>query len=223
MNALRRCRALAFAGGWLALAVPASAHRLDEYLQATRLSIDTTRVDVEMDLTAGVALASKVFAWIDANRDGEISSVEGEAYAREVLGSCVLKVDGIAVPLTLVASRFPEFREMSLGEGTIRLRVTAKVPAAPEGHRQISFLNMHRAEVSVYLVNALVPENPRVQIADQRRDAAQHGLTLDYTVTGEGRSDRTAALLIGLAMAVCLFVRHGHTLRAFVITSDSTS
>jgi len=36
------------------LAIPptATAHRLDEYLQATRVSIDVDRVDLEIDLTA---------------------------------------------------------------------------------------------------------------------------------------------------------------------------
>jgi len=41
------------------LAIPptATAHRLDEYLQATRVSIDVDRVDLEIDLTAGTAIA----------------------------------------------------------------------------------------------------------------------------------------------------------------------
>src|ERR1035437_6464096 len=71
-------------GAWLVTLQPAAAHRVDEYLQATRLSIDIQRVDLEIDLTAGVAVASEVFAWIDTNRDGEISNAEGEAYARQM-------------------------------------------------------------------------------------------------------------------------------------------
>jgi len=35
----------------------ASAHRVDEYLQATRLSIDLDRVEVEINLTPGIDLA----------------------------------------------------------------------------------------------------------------------------------------------------------------------
>jgi hypothetical protein len=35
-------------GAYLAILPPAGAHRLDEYLQATRLSIDLNRIDVEM-------------------------------------------------------------------------------------------------------------------------------------------------------------------------------
>jgi len=215
MNLLRRL--LLFA--WLATIAPANAHRLDEYLQATRISVDLARVDLEIDLTPGVALASKVFSWIDTNRDGEISNAEGEAYAQEMLRWVVLKVDGWPVPITLVDANFPPFREMSLGMGTIRLRATARVPAAAAGRHQVSFLNMHRPESSVYLVNALVPANPRLQFADQRRDFAQHGLTLDYTVTADSPPDRTLALLVALAMAGSLFLRHRHALARVKINS----
>ena len=199
-------------GAWMVTLQPTAAHRVDEYLQATRLSIDIQRVDLEIDLTAGVAVASEVFAWIDTNRDGEISNAEGEAYARQMLGSVVLKVDGRPVPVTLVEVSFPQFRDMRLGVGTIRLRATAKVAAATAGRHQVSFLNTHRTESSVYLVNALVPVNPRIQLADQRRDRAQLGLTLDYTVMADASSDLTLLLLTGLAMATCLALRHGYSL-----------
>jgi hypothetical protein len=169
-------------------------------------------VDLEIDLTPGVALASKVFSWIDTNRDGEISNAEGEAYAREMLRSVELKVDGSPVSVALVESSFPQFRDMSLGVGTIRLRATARIPAAAAGRHEVAFLNMHRPECSVYLVNALVPANPRLQFGDQRRDIAQHGLTLEYTVIADAPSDRTFALLVGLALAGCLFLRHGNAL-----------
>ena len=89
------------------------------------------------------------------------------------------------MPVNLVDTSFPQFRDMSLGVGTIRLRATANVPAAGAGRHQVSFMNTHRTESSVYLVNALVPSNPRIQLADQRRDRAQLGLTLDYSVTGD--------------------------------------
>jgi hypothetical protein len=170
-------------------------------------------VDLEIDLTAGFAVASEVFAWIDTNRDGEVSNAEGEAYARQVLRSVVLKVDGRPVPIKLVATSFPEFRAMSLGVGTIRLRATAKVPPASAGRHQVYFLNTHRTESSVYLVNALVPANPRIQLADQRRDRAQLGLTLDYMIMADAASGRTLLLLTALMMAACLLLRWGSSLK----------
>jgi hypothetical protein len=201
MNVRRLFISFALLGISLGTSAPAGAHRLDEYLQATRLSIDIERVGLEIDLTAGVAVAPDVFAWIDTNRDGRISNPEGEAYARQMLRSVVLSVDGRPVPITLVEIRFPQFREMSLGVGTIGVRATAKISAAGAGRHQISYLNTHRSESSAYLVNALVPENPRIQLAGQRRDHAQHGLTLDYTVVADARWARTCSLLAGLAMA----------------------
>jgi hypothetical protein len=214
MNAWRPLLPFVVVCAWLATVPPAGAHRVDEYLQATRLSIDIEHVDLEIDLTAGVALASQVFAWIDTNRDGEISSAEGEAYARQMLRSVVLKVDGRPVPIRLAETSFPQFLDMSLGVGTIRLRATAKVPGLGAGRHQVSFLNMHQSESSVYLVNALVPANPRIQLADQRRDIAQHGLTLDYTITANAAPPpaRTFALLAGLVMAGWLLWRCGYAL-----------
>lgn len=191
----------------LVLIAPAGAHRMDEYLQATRLSVSLDRVDLEIDLTPGIALASRVFSWIDADQDGEISGVEGQTYARRMLDSVVLKIDGWPAPVVLLGASFPRFQEMSLGVGTIRLRAAAKIPQARAGRHQLSFLNTHRPEWSVYLINALVPENPRVQLEDQRRDRQQHGLTLDYSVAGDAPSDRTFAALLGLALAGTLFLR----------------
>jgi hypothetical protein len=202
---------------WLAMALPAAAHRLDEYLQATRLAIDMGRVDVEMDLTPGISVASNVFSWIDTNGDGRISQAEGEAYARAVLRSAVLKADGAAMPMKFEEASFPSLEEMSQGVGAIHLRATAAIPAAAPGRHQISFLNMHRPQGSVYLVNVLVPQNKRLQIGEQRRDVAQHGLTLDYTVSGDAPLDWKLTLLLGLAMAGCLFLRYGISRRRTVV------
>jgi hypothetical protein len=209
MIACRFPMSLAVLSAWLATCPLAGAHRVDEYLQATRLSVDVERVDLEIVLTPGIALASEVFTSIDTNRDGEISGAEGEAYARQMLRSVVLTVDGRTVPIALVETRYPQFRDMSLGVGTIRLRATAKVPAAGAGHHRISFLNTHRSERSVYLVNALVPANPLIQLAEQQRDRAQHRLTLDYTVAADAPSARTFALLAGLVLAGRWYLRSG--------------
>ena len=206
MTVRRLFAPLAVAVAWLAGATPAGAHRLDEYLQATRLSVDIDRVGLEIDLTAGAAVAPDVFARIDTNGDGQISDAEGEAYAHQILADVVLSADGRRTPITLVGIRFPQFHDMSLGVGTIQLRATANVSAAQTGRHQISYLNTHESASSVYLVNALVPQDPRIQIANQRRDVAQHGLTLDYDVMAEARWARAFTLLAALAMAGVLGV-----------------
>jgi hypothetical protein len=197
------------AGLGIALAAlrSASAHRLDEYLHATRLSIDTNRVGLEIDLTPGVAVASQILGSIDTNGDGTISGPEGDAYARELLRSVALKVDGRAMSVKLMEVSYPPTHDMSLGVGIIRLRAAAEMRASGAGRHQLSFLNTHRPGSSVYLVNALVPANPRIQIGEQRRDSAQHGLTLDYTVIADAPSVRTFALIAGCVLAGRWFLR----------------
>jgi hypothetical protein len=161
---------------------------------------------VEIDLTAGVKVAPQVVAWIDTNRDGQISSMEGHAYAEQTLGAVVLSVDGRTASLSLIDSRFPEAREMTAGTGTIRLRATANLPAGASGRHRLSYVNDHHSDMSVYLVNALLPEDPRIQIAGQHRDPAQHRLTLDYDVTTHSAWARTSGLLAGLAAVGLLAV-----------------
>jgi hypothetical protein len=194
----------------------ASAHRVDEYLQATRLSLDNERVDLELDLTPGIALANDIFARIDTNGDGAISDAEAAAYASQVLRALVLSADGKPLAIALTGSYYPVFRDMSLGVGTIRLRATARMPAGSAGHHQLSFLNNHRPARSVYLVNALLPENPRVKITDQQRDLAQRGVTVEYTVAAESAHPWVFALFGGLALGARWLLRRRRTALSFV-------
>jgi len=77
------------------------AHRLDEYLQATRISIEFERIGLEMSLTPGAAVADNVFAGIDHDHNGKISAAESAAYARLVVAALKLSVDGESCMLTL--------------------------------------------------------------------------------------------------------------------------
>lgn len=60
----------------LLLPATAFAHRLDEYLEATILSVQSDRVDGTMRLVPGVAVSSTVISGIDTNGDGTISAGE---------------------------------------------------------------------------------------------------------------------------------------------------
>ena len=77
----------------LSLPIAMFAHRLDEYLQATILSIDAGHVDVSMRLVPGVAVSSAVIASIDANADGAFSEEEQTAYAQRVLNDVSLTIE----------------------------------------------------------------------------------------------------------------------------------
>lgn len=160
---------------------PAAAHRLDEYLQATRLGIEADRIVLEIDLTAGANMAARIFALIDADRDGRVDDAEADVYARRVLEAVDLTIDGRRLTVTLTSRAVPTFDEMALGSGTIRLRAAAN-PSYGSGSHRLAYRNSYAPDGSAYLVNALLPTDSRVQLAAPRRDAVQRELTLDFAV-----------------------------------------
>ena len=176
--------------------VEVSAHRLDEYLQAARLAIDPDRVQVELDLTPGIALAEAILLDIDRDHDGSLSVEEQQAYGSVAVSALTLEVDGRSVPVRLGASRFPDAEAIRRGEGTIRLHASATLPQLSMGPHQLLFRNSHHRSRSVYLANALLPESDLVAITAQRRDGDQTELTINYDLRA-ALATSTAALLFG--------------------------
>jgi hypothetical protein len=176
----RRLVLAAAIGAVLVLPSPVSTHRLDEYLQATRLGVSTDTVDIEIDLTAGVAVASRVWALVDADRNGRISDVEGRRYAQRVLQSVLLQLDDRPAAVALVSSRFPSFQQIHGGSGTIHLEARAALPPIRPGPHRLLYRNTHRRDMSVYLVNALVPADAAIVIGSQKRDPRQTQMEMVY-------------------------------------------
>ena len=165
----------------LALPVTLLAHRLDEYLQAARLSLALDRIVLRADLTPGVDVAPLIFARINTNRDGRISDREGRAYANQVLKEIVLEVDGRRLRLDLVSSQFPSFQEMSGGTGAIRIEARAAWVGVP-GRHSLFYQNNHRPDLGAYLVNALVPASREIEITEQHRDPLQREIRLAFKI-----------------------------------------
>jgi hypothetical protein len=159
------------------------AHQLDEYLQATRLDISRDRIGVEIDLTAGIAIAPQILALIDSDADGDISAAEMDGYARRVLREVSLSIDGRVSPLALTGARFPAWSEVRDGMGTIRIEAVTTAGVTGGSH-QIAFENGHQPATSVYLVNALKPSTHDIAIGSQRRDPQQRRFDLDVEVSG---------------------------------------
>jgi len=159
---------------------PLSAHRTDEFLQAARLAIDPARVQIELDLTPGIAVASKVLTDLDGDRDGAVSAAEAQAYAGAVVSAVRLDLDGAPLSARVVGSTFPTVEAMQKGEGTIRLRLEAPLPALASGAHDVRYRTAYRADIGVSLANALVPDDPRVAITDQQRDLDQRDFRVYY-------------------------------------------
>ncbi|MCW3055736.1 MAG: hypothetical protein JWN14_4906, partial [Chthonomonadales bacterium] len=167
----------------LAMRTPASAHRLDEYLQATTLSVDHGRVQVQMRLTPGVAVFSRVFATIDADRNGVLSQAEQRAYAERVQHDLAFTMDGNRLQVRLSSWKFAKTAEMKAGRGDIQMEFHAEAPHSNGSHRLV-VENHHQNRIAVYLINGLVPRDPSIQVTEQRRNTQQSWYELDYVQAG---------------------------------------
>jgi HupE / UreJ protein len=169
----------------LSLGVPASAHRLDEYLQATIISVEKDRVQMSMRLVPGVAVSSTVLASVDTNGDGVISESEKRAYAERVLRDLSLTVDGNRLPPRLVSVDLPGTGEMKEGLGEIHIEFTADLPSDGPNQRLI-FENHHQSRIAAYLVNCLVPRDRNIRVIAQDRNETQSYYQLDYVQIASG-------------------------------------
>lgn len=164
----------------LLLTSAASAHRLDEYLEATMISLDAAQMHADIRLTPGVAVLPVVLKEIDTNADGMISVAEQRAYAEKVLRDLSFAIDGTRLTLRLLSFRFPSIDAMQDGLGEILLEVEAALPRGGP-HRKLTFENHHEFLIAAYLVNCLVPRDPNIRIDAQRRNYSQSSYELDFT------------------------------------------
>jgi hypothetical protein len=189
--------------GFAASPTRSEAHRLDEYLQATRIAIARERIDLEIDLTPGAAIASSVVSAIDRDLDGQASDEEIERYAKDVLRELRLVNDEKTASLALTERRVDPLAQLRAGTGAIRLRATAILSPTPAGRHVLTFANAHHPDGSVYLVNALQPDDPSISIHSQRRDPPQRKIAIDYDVA-HGAWTRTLALMGGFVVVAVI-------------------
>jgi hypothetical protein len=159
-----------------------SAHRLDEFLQAARIAIDPDHVQIELDLTPGIAVAPRVLDDLDRDRNHAITTDETRTYAARVLSELRVGIDGQLVALELGDASVAPVEELLRGEGAIRLHVRATMPRLRPGKHQLFYRNNHRADIGVYLANALAPSSDRVGVLQQRRDIDQQELIVEYAL-----------------------------------------
>ena len=190
----------------LLCSIPAWAHRIDEYLQATILSLESGQVHASMRLIPGVMVAPSVIAMIDVNHDGVFSEPEKRAYADRVLGDLSLSIDGQVVKPHLDSWNIPDASHLRDGLGEIHLEYHVDLPPGTAVNRTLVLANRHLNGSSVYLVNVEVPQDRTLHVVDQKRNPRQSVYELDYqqagTATGSsGRWPRTRAWWDGLQLS----------------------
>jgi len=198
----------------VALAVtPAVAHRLDEYLQGTLISIEKSRVQAEITLTPGVAVFPMLLKTIDVDRDGTISEGEKLAYAARVLRDLSLSIDGRSLTPRLLSTRFPAIDAMKEGRGEIRIEFDSDLPGGGPG-RKLVLQNHHQSGIAAYQVNCLVPRDPDIKVVAQKRNYTQSFYELDYQQAGALSPQPLFIWPLGLrgaviAVAILLIARLG--------------
>jgi hypothetical protein len=162
--------------------MPALAHRLDEYLQGTIISVEKNRVDVQITLTPGVAVFPAVLTDIDTDGNGVISAIEQHAYVDRILRDLALTMDGQPLTPQLLSMQFPPIEEMKEGRGEIQLEFDATLPRGGS-NRKLILENHHQSRIAAYQVNSLVPRDPSIRIIAQKRNYSQSHYELDYLQT----------------------------------------
>jgi hypothetical protein len=173
------------AAGLILLSIdsPAAAHRLDEYLEATIISVEKTRIQAQIRLAPGVAVLPVVLADIDTNSDGVVAEAEQEVYAERVLHDLSLTVNGERLKLRLLSTKFPGIEELREGNGEIQIEFSADVPPGGASRRLI-FENHHQSRIAAYLVNSIVPRDADIRLLAQNRNYQQSFYQLDYEQAG---------------------------------------
>jgi hypothetical protein len=196
----------------MGLALPASTHRLNEYLQATTIELDPDHLTLHLRLTPGTDVAPQVLAVLDANHDGVLSPAEQQAYALRVQHDLALALDGQSTALQLVEAAFPLRAQLAAGLGDIQLTFEASVLASRAPHH-LTFINQHQPALAAYLVNCLLPRQPDLRVLSQTRNFTQSRYELTFTTTG-GAPAAAAATAAGLHRSdqlavVCTYFVHG--------------
>lgn len=169
----------------VALATPAQAHALDEYLQAVLVGVEKDRVRLSMRLVPGVAVWPDVLRGMDANRDGAISVAERQGYPQRVRADLHLSLDGKRLPLRVISADIPEPELLKDGVGQMRIEFTADLPPG-SAQRRLVLENRHHSRIGAYLVNSLASSDPDIRIGAQRRNENQSFYQLDYLQDADG-------------------------------------
>ncbi len=187
----------------LLLAVPALGHRLDEYLQGSLIAIEKHRVEVQMNLTPGVAIFPRLAAEIDLNADGMISEIEQRAYAGRVLSDLTMAMDGRPLTPRVVSMKFPAIGDLKEGRGEIQIVLDAEFSRG----RRLTIENRHQPHIAAYQVNALVPSDPALRIVAQKRNYSQSQYEVEFAEAGTRSAAAPLGAAVLLVAGVALFYR----------------
>jgi hypothetical protein len=168
--------------GLLLLPLFARAHRLDEYLQATLVTIEPGEVRLQINLTPGVEVADKVLALVDRNHDGVFSTNESSAYCELLKRDLSVYLDGHKITFKLTGFSFPALTELWTGWGIMQVEFSVSFGPLTAGPHKLEVKNRHLPRLSVYLFNAAQPSSSLVQLTRQKRNKNQSTGEIEFTI-----------------------------------------
>ena len=173
--------------GLLGLPLHLSAHRLDEYLLATLVTIEPALLRLQINLTPGVAVAEEVLALVDGDRDGVVSTTEVTAYGEKLKRELIVKLDDRAVELKLAKSNLPPVTEVRAGTGVIQVEFVATIGPLSTGTHRMTLENRHAPRIGVYLFNAAQSRFKSIDIQRQKRNKTQSIGEIEFSYDAERR------------------------------------
>ena len=161
------------------LAAPVFAHTLDEYVQATLVSVERNQILATVRLKPGVEVFPEVFRAVDTDSDGDLSKKEQATYLQRVIADIAFSVDGARLEPRMLWGRWSPMDDMKEGRGEILIELAAPV-SSRSGPRKLVIENRHQPRISAYLANSLVPRDPAIRIVAQNRSDNQSVYELQY-------------------------------------------
>ncbi|GAA2606921.1 HoxN/HupN/NixA family nickel/cobalt transporter [Paractinoplanes durhamensis] len=164
--------------------VSALAHPLDISRQTSYVTVAADAVTVEVDLAAGVLVAPDFIAALDSDGDKNFSETEGRAYATAMLAQLTLRVDDVAVPLTLSSVELPTFVQTRAGYGILHVTASAPLASAAGDHR-LFYRNDFTPLKPQFESAVLTPKKSTITVGVQHRDEDQRQVETVFTVHGD--------------------------------------
>jgi len=146
----------------------ATAHPVDEVVQAAYLAIEPRQVRLEFDISPGSAVSETILRDLDRDGDRRITTTESRAYGVRVLRRLPLAIDGIRVNWRLDQVGVPAYGSLAQQADTVRILAIAPAPL-PRGGHLIGFTNAYRPAASVVMTNVFVRPAGAFRVGRQER------------------------------------------------------
>jgi hypothetical protein len=188
----------------LAFSPAIHAHVVDEYLQATLVSIEPGDIRLHVNLTPGVNVAEQILSLIDHDRDDAISTDEAAAYAEALKRDLVVRLDERDVDLKAASVVVPQPAELRTGWGIIKIEFSATSGPLSAGAHRLALESRHMPAVGVHLINAAKPRSDLIRVTRQHRNENQSAGEIEFTSGAPPRASRSFGAGVAFSLVAML-------------------